>query len=173
MRPSFFFSLHSFLDPVQDIGHQQRIVFISRGCIDVSLAMQFWAAPQLAGLSRQRVLGPPAEFDIWGPHPQPLVNLLPDHEAVVKTAAHYEYRRSMHVGPREVFYFPPTIHIWKAFPYPPSGDAFNWGYMLLEGKAIVIKKALTPPLHQIFPQKDAACQYILLQICVVFKKKME
>ena len=33
--------LLSFLDPDWDIGYQQRIVFIIRGCVDVSLAMLF------------------------------------------------------------------------------------------------------------------------------------
>ena len=43
----------------------------------------------------------------------------------------------MHVSLREVFYFPPTIHIWKAIPYLPHGDASNRGYMLPEGMPYV------------------------------------
>ena len=70
--------LLKFLDPDRDIGH--------RSCVDVSVVMQFWTAPQIAGLSRQRVLWLPTEFDIRGTHPYPLVNLLPDHEAVVKNS---------------------------------------------------------------------------------------
>ena len=49
-------------------------------------------------------------------------------------------RRCMLVGPRAIFYFPPTIHIWQAFPYPPLGDAFKWGYMLPEGDLMLFIK---------------------------------
>ena len=52
----------------------------------------------------------------------------------LKTAAHYEYKRCKHVGPREVFYFPATIHIWKAFQNASPADASNRGYMLPEGQ---------------------------------------
>ena len=48
-------------------------------------------------------------------------------------AAHYENRRCMHVGPREVFYFSPILHIKKAFSYPSPGNASNRCYMLPEG----------------------------------------
>ncbi|GIY71076.1 hypothetical protein CEXT_579731 [Caerostris extrusa] len=39
------------------------------------------------------------------------------------------------VGPRKVFYFPPTTHRrqMKASPYPPPGDAPSRGYRLPEG----------------------------------------
>ena len=49
----------------------------------------------------------------------------------------------MHVGPWEVFHFPPTIHIWNAFPYPPPGDASNRGYMLPEGQNKHIREEMT------------------------------
>ena len=34
---------------------------------------------------------------------------------VEKTAAQYEYRHCMHIGPREVFISLPPNHTWKAF----------------------------------------------------------
>ena len=127
----FLLLLLSFLDPDRDIGHQQ--VILSEAMLMFRLQCSFWTAPQIAGLSRQRVLGLPAEFDIREPHPQSLVIYNLTTRQWLKTAAHYEYRRCMHVGPRDVFYFPPTFHTRKAFPYPPPGDAFNRGCMLPEG----------------------------------------
>ena len=44
----------------------------------------------------------------------------------------------MHVGPRDVFFFFSTIHIWEAFPYPPHGVASNRGYMLPEGVSPIL-----------------------------------
>ena len=41
------------------------------------------------------------------------------------------------IGPRKVFYFPPTIHIWKA--YLPPGDVSNKGYMLPKKKSMIYK----------------------------------
>ena len=40
----------------------------------------------------------------------------------------------------ERFYFPPTTHIWKAFPYLPPGDASNRGYMLPKWYTNFIRK---------------------------------
>ena len=55
----------------------------------------------IAGLSRQRVLGLPAEFDIRRLSSKYIAASL--EEQTLFAATHYEYRRCMHVDSRELF----------------------------------------------------------------------